>query len=508
MCDNTSNNKRIAKNTLFLYLRMLLLMVISLYTSRVVLDKLGIVDFGVYNVVAGFAVMLGFFSSSLANVTQRFLNIELGRENFADAKKVFNQHLILYSGIIVIVLLIGETIGLYFVANKLVIPQERMMAAIWAYQFALFSLAFTLFGIVYNSAIVAHEEMKIYSYVGIVEGLAKLGVAYLISVVSSDRLIVYSFLLMVVSASSQLYFAIYCRQRYAECSLMWTWERNTIRQTVSFLGWNFLGTIIYMLKDQGINILMNIFYGPLVNAARAITFQISGAISSFNTNFFTSVRPQIIKSYAAGQMDYLKNLFFRSSKYSLLLMLFLCLPVMMKIDFILGLWLKEVPSYTAEFTLWVLIDSILATMTNAPWTVTMATGKLKTYVLYSNGILVMIFPLAYIAMKLGAAPVSAFMIIVVVRIFQIMANLAVVNGSIHYGYKQYVRNVVAPFLKVVVVSIPVACFLCRLFGDTLIMSLIAIAAVFLSIALFIWLFGTSRGERELFLNYCRTYFYK
>ena len=506
MDDNSSNNKRIAKNTLFLYLRMLLLMVISLYTSRVILDKLGIVDFGVYNVVAGFVVMLGFFSSSLANVTQRFLNIELGRGNVAGAKKIFNQHLILYSGIIIIVLLIGETIGLYFVANKLVIPLERMTAAIWAYQFALLSLAFTLFGIVFNSAIIAHEEMKVYSYVGIAEGVAKLGVACVISVISSDRLIVYSFLLMVISASSQLYFATYCRRRYAECCLVWTWERNTISQTVSFVGWNFLGTIIYMLKDQGVNILMNIFYGPVVNAARAITFQINGALSSFNTNFFTSVRPQIVKSFAAGQMDYMKMLFFKSSKYSLLLMLFLCLPVMMKIDFILELWLKEVPNYTAEFTIWVLIDSILATMTNAPWTVTMATGNLKTYVLYSNGILVMIFPLVYIAMKLGAAPVSAFMIIVVIRVFQIMANLAVVNKSIHYGYKQYIINVIAPFLKVVALSVPVAYLLCRLFGDTLIMSFVAIVTISLSIALLTWFLGTSKSERELLMNYIRKHF--
>jgi len=506
MDDNSSNNKRIAKNTLFLYLRMLLLMVISLYTSRVILDKLGIVDFGVYSVVAGFVVMLGFFSSSLANVTQRFLNIELGRENVAAAKKIFNQHLILYSGIIVIVLLVGETIGLYFIANKLVIPPERMTAAIWAYQFALLALAFTLFGIVYNSAIIAHEDMKVYSYVGIAEGMAKLGVAYVISVIGSDRLIVYSFLLMIISALSQLYYAVYCRRRYAECCLVWTWERKTIRQTISFVGWNFLGTIIYMLKDQGVNILMNIFYGPVVNAARAITFQINGALSSFNANFFTSVRPQIVKSYAAGQMDYMKILFFKSSKFSLLLMLFLCLPVMIKIDFILELWLKEVPEYTAEFTIWVLIDSILATMTNAPWTVTMATGNLKMYVLYSNSILVMIFPLVYIAMKLGAAPVSAFMIIVAVRIFQIMANLAVVNNSIHYGYKQYIINVIVPFFKVVVLSVPAAYLLCHLFGDTLIMSFVAIATITLTIALLTWFLGTSKSERELFVNYIRKQF--
>jgi len=506
--NNSTNNKRIAKNTLFLYLRMIFLMAVSLYTSRVVLDKLGVEDFGIYNVVAGFVLMLGFFSSSLSNVTQRFLNIELGKNNIKRAREIFNQHLILYVIIILIVLIIAETAGLYFVKNKLVIPAERLDAALWTYQFALISLTATLLGIVYNSAIIAHEDMKIYSFVGIVEGVARLGIAFLLGMVGDDRLIVYAFLLMTVVASAQFFYAVYCHRKYEECRLQWYWNRNTVNQTTSFVGWNFVGTIIYMLKDQGLNILLNLFCGPVVNAARAVSYQVNSAISSFNSNFVTSVQPQIVKSYASGEWDYMFSLFYKSTKYSLYLMWFLCLPVILYMDELLGLWLKEVPADTAVFTFWILVDSILATMTNAPWIITMAKGDLKKYVLYSNSILILIFPLSYLALYYGMAPVSVFMIVVAIRILQITSILIVVDSQFHYGIPNFIKQAIYPFAKVLVGTIPLSIVCVKLFGDSLIMMFLSILSVCTITGVTIWLLGLTENEKNMAKEFVLNKFFK
>ena len=500
MADNSVNNKRIAKNTLFLYFRMIFLMVVSLYTSRVVLDKLGVEDFGIYNVVAGFVMMLGFFSSSLANVSQRFLTIELGKNNIVRARQIFNQHFLLYLCIILLVFIVGETVGLYFVREKLVIPAERMGAAIWAYHFAIASLVFTLFGIIYNSAIIAHEDMKIYSYVGIVEGVAKLVIAFAIGVTSHDRLVLYALLLMIVVAGTQLYYSYFCHHKYSECRFMWFWNRKTIHETARFISWNFVGTIIYMLKDQGINILLNLFCGPVVNAARAISYQVNTAISNFNNNFVTSVQPQIVKSYASGDIAYMNKLFFNSTRYSLFLMWVLCFPVMCYIDGLLALWLKEIPADTGVFTIWVLIDSILATMTNAPWIITMATGQLRSYVLYSCSVLLLIFPLAYFALYLGAEPVIVFVIISIVRIFQILAILLLLNKQIHFGLNSYFINVVWPVLKIILLSIPVSFVFLKWLPNV---PVISCFLLFLMSLFMVWQFGTTGSERQMILLYIK-----
>lgn len=503
MAIKTANNKRIAKNTLFLYIRMLILLLVNLYTARIVLDKLGIEDYGIYNVVAGFVVMLAFFSSSMSNVTQRFLTIELGKGDGLRARQIFNQHLLLYILIIAGVCVVAETGGLYFVAHKLVIPTERIDAAIWAYQFALVSLGFTLLGIVFNSAIIAHEDMKVYSYVGIAEGLAKLATAYVIGMTTGDRLIVYAFLLMSVAASAQMFYAYYCYQHYKECRYLYYWDRSTIMQTTSFVGWNFVGTIIYMLKDQGVNMLLNLFYGPVVNAARAVSFQVNGAITNFNANFFTSVRPQLMKSYASGDNDYMKQLFFKSTKYSLFLLWLLCFPVMLHIDTLLGVWLKEVPEYTAVFTVWVLVDSILASMTNAPWTIIMATGNLRRYVIYSNGILLLIFPLCYVTMKSGASPVSVFIIIVCVRILHVILTVYISNQQIDFGFKRYVINVLVPAAKVLALTLPLLLVVQKNGSDGLPMSIIFILAECMYIVSVIVACGATSGERAMFLRFLR-----
>lgn len=495
-----SNSKRIAKNTLYLYIRMIVLMIVTLFTSRVVLDKLGVEDFGIYNVVGGVAVAFAFFTSSLANATQRFLNIELGKGDMDGAKRVFSQHLVIYLLFVVVMLGLAETAGLWFVHHELVIPSDRLSAALWTYQFTVFSLCISFIGIVFNSAIIAHEDMKIYSYVSMLDAFLRLTIAYAISVVHSDRLVLYSILLFVVAICVQGSYAVYSLRKYEECRLRFSYEKGGIKSTLNFISWNVVGTAIFLLKDQGLNILLNLFFGPVVNAARAISFQVSAAISNFSNNFYVSVQPQIVKSYAAGDREYLTTLFLNSTKYSLFLMWFFCLPVMLGTGVILSLWLKEVPLNTETFTRWVLADAILSTMTAPSWTVILAVGKLKRYTLFCNGCLLLIFPIAYVFLLLGYNPVSVFIITFAVRILQVINSVLFANVYIRFGLLTYFRRVIWPAVCVYSLSGLVSLFIWRQMDVSIAALFVICVVTFVSTVLSVYYIGLGRGERALCLN--------
>lgn len=446
------NNKRIVKNTAFLYIRMLLLMFIAFFTSRVVLDKLGIVDFGINNVVGGLASMFVFFRSSLSNVTQRYLNVELAKGDVEGAQNIFCQHQTLYMFMAIGVIILAETVGLWFVCNKLNIPPERYNAALWVYQFTITSLAVTLLSVVYESAIIAHEDMKIYSYVGIYEGIAKLAIAYIISVIPFDRLITYSFLLQVVSISVILYYMHYCSKRYKECHYHFVWNRKKIRDAFSMISWNTIGTAVWAINDQGINILLNMFFDPAVNAARGIAFQINNAINNFGNNFYVAVRPQLVKSYATKNFEYLYKLFFSSSKFSVYLLWFFCLPVSLCIDTILHLWLKEVPPHTSSFTVLILAFSLVNILNNPIWSLALAVGKLKWYILIGSAVFLMTFPISYFCLKVGFAPESVFVVNVIVRICYICTVIVIIRRYIPFSISRYLSEVILPASLVLIIS--------------------------------------------------------
>ena len=319
----SQKSKRLLKNTLFLYLRMMFVMGVSFFTSRVVLDKLGVIDYGIQNVVGGMASMFIFFRSSLSNASQRFFSIAIANGDLEFARKTFCQHQTIYIALAVFVILLAETIGLWFVMYKLVIPSDRLNAALWIYQFALISLVLTLLSVVYDAILISHENMRIYSYVGIYEGIAKLIIAYLISVAPFDRLIFYAMLTMLVALSIRLFYGFYCKKKYNECQFKIVFDKQNIKETTAFISWNFIGTAVWAVNNQGIDILLNLFFGPIVNAAKAIATQINGVITNFTSNFFVSVQPQITKSYANNDFDYLMKLFYASSKYSFFLLWFL-----------------------------------------------------------------------------------------------------------------------------------------------------------------------------------------
>lgn len=498
-----SNSKRIIKNTGFLYVRMLLLMFIGIYTSRVILKHLGIEDYGIYNVVGGLTGMLAFFQSSLANATQRFLSVELGKNNKEGATNVFSQFFFIYVFFVILVLIALETFGYWFVANKLNIPPERLSSALVVFHVTVVSLCITLIGTAFNSAIIAHEDMSFYSYLGIFEGVMKLAIAYLIVIGNYDRLIMYALLLFLVVVITQSAYMVWCFRRYEECRIRWFFDKSTISSMSTFFSWNFLGTIIYMTKDQLLNILINIFFGPAINAARGISYQVNSAVLQFTNSIFTSVQPQIVKSYASGNLSFMHKLMFASSKYSVMAFWIIAFPIALNIDFLLNLWLVEVPEYTGAFTIWVLVDSTMALLTNAPWGAALATGKIRNYVLYGNGVLLLIFPIAFFVLTLGASPVSVFITIAAVRCVQILLVVIEANKQVSFGIKNFISSVMIPIIRVCSLSAIFPLLLYFSLGDDWVGFIIKGFTALASCAIFIWFLGLNVYEREQLAIYIR-----
>ena len=497
------NGKQIANNTAFLFLRMLFLLFISLFTSRIVLDKLGVVDFGIYNVVGGFVGIFSFLKTSFASVTQRFLNVEYGRNNWEKARQILNQHFILYAGIVVALVVILESVGLYYVEEKLVIPEERLDIAVTIYHFSVATICLNLLGIVYTSAIIAHENMKVFSYVGIVEGICKLGIAYMISTTTIDRLFLYGFLMMLLQLSVLLFSFVYCVYHYKECRPLFYWNKKDIKETSRFVGWDFFNNLAFVFKDQFLTILLNLFFGPVVNSARAVTAQVNMAISGFSGSFMTSVKPQLVKSYAANESEYLKQLFFKSSKYSLYLMWLFCLPVIINAPTILSIWLIDVPKGTDLFVIWNLLEAICAILLSPCWTITMASGKLSRYVLACNTTKFLVLPLCYICFYFGYGAVWAYILSFVLRMSEVVIAIVLTSNIANFKLLDYLNQVIVPFSIVLVFSLTVAILCGITIENNYLVLLVTTASSVIATSIAILLWGSSKGERAYIYSFVK-----
>ena len=493
---SSSDNKRIAKNTLMLYGRMAMIMVVSLFTSRVVLAALGVDDYGVYNVVGGLSSALIFFSSTLTVSTQRFLNYELGKGNSKRVKDIFNTCLLLFIAIAVAVLIIGATAGQWLVTNKLVIPEHQRGAALVVLYCTIISLGSTFIFSVYESVLIERENMKIYAYIGIVDAFAKLAIAYLMVVVS-NKLIMYAVLMMVVQILPKLCMAIYCTRKYEEVSHEWIWSKDLFKELTGFTGWNLYGATVWMVNGQGINILLNMFFGPVVNAANGIAAQVNNAVNNFSANFFTAVRPQIVKRYAADEHDSLISLVYASSRFSFYMLWCISLPLILRCDYVLGVWLKEVPEYASQFVQWVLIYSIVNSFNNPVWTAMTATGHLRRSVIVGSNLFLLAFPASYIALKLGASPESVYPILSLGRFAFLLVTLHNISKFINLSISKYFRHVFAPVCYVICITTAV----CALFSDFLpnnFLGLIAFCLISLAVnAVTIFTTGITSGERQI-----------
>lgn len=400
----SSTNKTIAQNTIFLYIRMMLIMLIALYTSRVILEKLGIDDYGIYQTVGGIVGLLSFINSALSSGSSRFLTFELGRGDQTRLQRTFSTTLTVHFLIAVGIVVVAETLGLWFLYNKLVIPAERMDAAVYAFHISILTAVFSLTQVPYNAVIIAHERMSIFAYVGIVEVLSKLLILYLLDIGDYDKLKLYATLLFVVQVSLMLFYRFYCRRNFEETKYQFLIDKNILRPIASFSGWSLFANGAIALNSQGILMLLNMFFSPAVVTARAISIQVNMATTQFVTNFRTAVNPQIVKKYALGDYEGSKQLLLSSTKYSYYLMLIICLPIYLLAEPLLKLWLGVLPEYTVVFVQIIIIQSLFQVFDTSFNTALYAKGRLRENALISPTLGFVQFPLIYLLFKLGYSP--------------------------------------------------------------------------------------------------------
>lgn len=398
------NNSRIAKNTILLYMRMLITLTLSLYTSRIIFQALGVSDLGIYNVVGGVIGMLGFFKASLSGSSQRFFSFELGLGNQERLTKTFKTSFLIHCLLALFILILTETIGLYFVNYYLVIPEDRILAANYVYQAAIFSSIIGIVGAPFTASIMAHEKMGIYAYFSILDVVFKLIIVFSLFYINVDKLVLYSFLLAFVAFINVLIPAIYSCRKFEECRLELAWDGRIFKEIFSFTGWNLSNQFLIIINEQTVNIILNLFLGPIVNGAKSIAGQISSVLANFVYNFQTAVRSPIVKSYASAEKKELRNLIFRSSKFSFYLMFILSLPILINTEYVFKLWLGTIPEYAVGFCRLTLIAILIDSMTGPITALLQATGRVKSYLIRLNISILPIIPISYIILKLGLSP--------------------------------------------------------------------------------------------------------
>lgn len=497
--DNSSNNKRIAKNTLLLYVRMLFIMAVQLYTSRVVLNTLGIVDYGIYNVVGGIVTMFAFLNGAMVTSTQRYITFELGKGNMQRLKEVFTTCIHIHLLISLIIIILGETIGLWFLYEKMVIPEDRFTAAMWVYQLSILTMCIQVMSVPYNSDIVAHERMGAFAAISVIEVILKLAVVYMLVIGNFDKLILYAILIALIQLLVRLVYTWYCNIHFQESCIIRIFDRTLLKEMSKFMGWNIWGNLAATLFGTGLNLLLNIFFGPAVNAARAIAVQVETAIANFSTNFLMAVNPQITKLYAQNNMQEMHKLLFRASKFTFFLLLILSLPVMFEADMILKVWLKIVPNYTVIFLRLLLCIIIVDSVARPLMTAAVATGNVKRYQSLIGGILLSIVPIAYVVLKLGGSPASVYMVHFVICIIAFFTRLWVVKPMIKMSIRQYFSSVILRCAFVLIVSTLLCLLVKHLLPDCIQASIIVCAVCVLVVSTSSYMLGLDRGERQ-FVN--------
>lgn len=458
-------NNIIAKNSVFLSIRMIIILFVSLYTSRAFLHALGVVDYGINNVVTGFVSMFSFLNVALSNGTQRFYNSEMQTEGDNGVTKVYNASLIIQGCIALIIVFLLETIGLWYFYEKMVIPSERMQIAFWIYQFSVISSAIVIMTAPFSGAVMAYERMDYYALVGIVEVFLKLSFAILIPYIPTDKLLAFGWMNLFFSFLTLLLFYAYCKRNFKPIRINWHIKKELLHGMVIFSGWNCLGTVATMLREQGLNMVLNLFFGPVVNAARGIAYQVSSALQSFVSNLSVAAKPQMISSFAAGDSRRTINLMYSMSKLSFYFLLILALPVILEIDYILYLWLGDViPDHTANFVVLVLLTNFMNNL-NAPLSnIVYATGKMRNYELTFSIINILIIPFSYIALQTGAVPETVFVVYLIMTIFVQIGCLLVLKTLVTISLREYVIKLIVPLLIVGLISLPLPCIAHFLIG--------------------------------------------
>lgn len=452
MQNHAENTQRIAKNTILLYIRMLFLMVVSLFTSRVILNALGVENYGIYNAVGGIVVMFSILSSSMSSSISRYLTYELGAGNIERLRVVYSSAIIIQILLFLIIAIIAEPLGLWFLNKKMNIPPERVYAANCVFQFSIITFGLGLINLPFNATIISHERMSFFAYISIFEGVSKLVVAYLVNISPIDKLIFYSCLMLMISVIMRVIYGWYCTHNFKECKFKFTIDVGLLKEMFSFAGWNFFGNGSYLVNTQGINLLSNVFFGVTINATRGIATQVDSVVGQFVGNFTMAINPQITKSYASGDFKYMHKLICRGARFSYFLMLILAVPIIVETDMILTLWLKTYPPDTAIFVRFAIASSLTTIIGNTLVTGMMASGNIKRYQLIITSVGVLVFPMTWVAFEFGAPAYCAYLIYFVVYFILIFLRMYLVKDLIKMPPKLYFSNVVLRCLVITVLS--------------------------------------------------------
>lgn len=499
MSDNISNNKRVAKNTILLYLRMILLLFVSLYTSRVVLATLGFENYGIYNVVGAIVTMFSFVNMSLANSTSRFITYSLGKKDIKYSRLIFNSSFIVHIMIALVIAILSETIGLWFLYNKMVIPESRINAAFWVFQFSVVASIASILYVPFNAMIIAYEKMSAFAYISIFEAFLKLIIVYFIVVLPYDKLILYSFFYFCVNTTSILIYHNYCKKHFVEVKFEKIRDFSVLKEILKFAGWSMIGNLAYVGYTQGINILLNLFFGPIINAARGIAAQLQSAVMGFVTNFQIAVNPQITKSYAQEDYNRLHDLIYSSSKFSFFLLFCIVLPISIESKTILNLWLVDVPNYTIQFFVLTLFARLVDTLSNPIGIANNATGKIRNYQICEGGFLLLIIPIGYLVLKNGADAISVFWVQLIIMYLVQIIRLFLVCHKIKMSIKTYCKKVFLRIIPVVIFSSIIPLYLFFYLDNSLVKSFFIILISVMSVLFFSYLLGLENKEKK-FIN--------
>lgn len=492
------SKKRIAKNTLVLYFQMFLTILLQLYVVPVLLRTLGVEDYGIYNVVAGIVTMLTFVSGSLSSGAQRFLAFAIGKGDENELRKIFSSTIIIYVAFALIIIIVLELGGVWFLNTQMSIPVERMTAANWVFQFTILYFAFEIMIIPFRAAIIAHERMNVFAYISIFECLLRLAAAILIGYIAYDGLVTYSMLLFLVAILVLSTYWLYCRRTFVECNTMqYHWDSNLGKSLLTYSGWNMVGSLAMISRNQGLNIVQNLFFGPTINAAHSIAQQIQGVASRFIDNVYTASRPQITKLYSANKTDDMWELIFQSAKLAFFLMMLICIPAILEIDTVLKLWLGEAPPYTGVIAKLLLVSLLVETLVNQVISSFQAANKIKCYQITASTILLCNIPLSFFVLKIypstPSLPYVTSIFLSVLYVFAILWNAKTVVGI---DIKGFLKKVIIRNLIVLIPAFSISYFMVTSIPPSLWRIVYTIVVSFTVSIFFIWVGGLTQGEKK------------
>lgn len=494
------NPKGIVKNTMYLYIRMILLLVISLYTSRLVLKELGISDYGIYNVIGGLITIFSFINGSMAQASQRFITYEVGANNPATINRTFSTCIYIHIFLAGIILLLGETIGLWYVYNVAVIPPERFKAALWVYQCSIIVSCATVITVPYNALIIAHEKMSAFAYLTIVEAVLKLAIVWSIMILPFDKLITYSVLMATLSILMRMIYGIYSSRVFPHIHIIRNIDMSYLKSMGGFIGWSLWGSVAAAGYSQGLNLLINFFFNPAVNAARGIAVTIQSVVRNFSNNFQVAVNPQITKSYAAGDMDYLYKLVYKSSLLSFFLFFIIALPVFLEIDTLLSIWLVKVPEYTGIFIRILLLVSAVEVLASPLNVSAQATGNIKRYEISISIILILIVPISYVVLRISPRPENVFWVFLFQAVVAQFMRLYLIRRMIGLSIVKYFAHVISRIVVTCLIAAVLPAIMHNMVSNTFYRLAIVCVTSLTFTPCAVFLLGLNKAEQELVIG--------